>query len=136
MEGQHQGSTTDRHKPELYYPNPSIVTAATHKPTVSIQYLIATHSATNIVRDISLFLKKLHPTVPAITLPPNTELHIWTVARLFHSPLPFKPLDPPKVDHVQARPATLDNVQQIRHVEQYDTVLVLAYPNKMGIHRK
>ncbi|KDN40727.1 hypothetical protein RSAG8_07902, partial [Rhizoctonia solani AG-8 WAC10335] len=134
--GESQGSTANQPEPMLYYPNPTVVTAATRKPPVTLQYLIATHSATNIGRDISLFLKKLHPTIPLITLPPNTELRIWTIARLFHAPLPFKPLDPPKVDHVRARPATIDNIQQIRRVEQYDTVLVLAYPNKTGIHRK
>ncbi|EUC67537.1 hypothetical protein RSOL_557450, partial [Rhizoctonia solani AG-3 Rhs1AP] len=133
--GKSQGSTANQPEPMLYYLNPTVVTAATRKPPVTLQYLIATHSATNIGRDISLFLKKLHPTIPLITLLPNTELRIWTIACLFHAPLPFKPLDPPKVDHVQARPATINNIQQIRRVEQYDTVLVLAYPNKTGIHR-
>ncbi|KAG8719933.1 hypothetical protein FRC11_003272, partial [Ceratobasidium sp. 423] len=132
-----QGSTTDTgwEEPTIHYPNPEIITAKTRNNLVTVKYLVRAHFATNLINDISVYLRRLHPKLPPVVLSPDTRLHIWTVARLFHAPLPFKPLKPQQVDHIRACPPRVDIVDCVLRVGQYDTVLVLAYPNKIGIHR-
>ncbi|KAF8676955.1 Zn-finger protein [Rhizoctonia solani] len=122
--------------PKLYYPTPELVTAkGRRKAPSTVDHLVKAHCATNLVRDISTFLKKLNPTWPTTILSPDDTLHIWTVIRLFHPTLPFKALEPPQVNHVRARPTKFDSIQRVRRVGQFDTVLVLTYPDKAGIHR-
>ncbi|KAF8758013.1 Zn-finger protein [Rhizoctonia solani] len=121
--------------PKLYYPTPELVTAkGRRKAPSTVDHLVKAHCATNLVRDISTFLKKLNPTWPTTILSPDDTLHIWTVIRLFHPTLPFKALEPPQVDHVRAWPTKFDSIQRVRRVGQFDTVLVLTYPDKAGIH--
>jgi hypothetical protein len=121
--------------PRLYYPNPKIVTAkGHHKAPSMVEYLVKAHCASNLVHDVSVFLNKLDPTWPRTVLSLDNTMHIWTVIRLFHPNLPFKPLEPLQVDHIQARPTTLDSIQRVRRVGQFDTILVLTYPEKTGIH--
>ncbi|EUC59359.1 hypothetical protein RSOL_310540, partial [Rhizoctonia solani AG-3 Rhs1AP] len=96
-------------EPKIFYPDPEIVTAkGRRKKPSTVEYLIQSHSATNLVRDLSTFLKTLDPSRLAITLPLDATLHIWTIIRLFHPPLPFKPFETPQIDHVRARPQTSD----------------------------
>ncbi|KAG8684795.1 hypothetical protein FRC11_011583, partial [Ceratobasidium sp. 423] len=132
----HQGFETfaGPQEPTIHYPNPEIVTARSCKNPVTVEYLIKAHSAKNLVDNTSAFLKQLHPDLPTVILAPDTKLRIWTVARLFHTPLPFKPLEPPQVDRIRARPARVDNIDRVLRVGQFDTVLVLAYPKKIGLH--
>ncbi|KAG8694770.1 hypothetical protein FRC11_001969, partial [Ceratobasidium sp. 423] len=80
------------------------------KPVMA-EYLITVHGATNLISNVSTFLKKLNPTFRTVTLDPDSELEIWTIAWLYHERLPFKPLEPLKVDHVQAQPARVDSIQ-------------------------
>ncbi|CAE6409497.1 unnamed protein product [Rhizoctonia solani] len=133
--GESQGLAADQQRVKVHYPNPEIVTAQRRGKPVTINYLVKAHLATNLADNISTYLKLLAPNLPTITLQPETELHIWTVARLFHLPLPFKPLESPHVDRIRAQPAKVDNLNRVRRVGNFDTVLVLAYPSKTGIHR-
>ncbi|EUC66200.1 hypothetical protein RSOL_472470 [Rhizoctonia solani AG-3 Rhs1AP] len=119
----------------VHYPNPEIVTARRCGKPVTIDYIVKVHLATNLVDNVSTYLKQLDPNLPTITLQPETELHIWTTARLFHLPLPFKPLEPPHIDRIRARPAKVNNLNRVQRVGNFDTVLVLAYPSREGIHR-
>ncbi|KAG8740771.1 hypothetical protein FRC11_000094, partial [Ceratobasidium sp. 423] len=107
-EGHHnagmQGSSlvpaqTDQPGSQLYYPNPEIVMAKKQTKPVMAKYLITAHGATNLISDVSTFLKKHNPVFRTVTLNPNSELEIWTIAWLYHERLPFKPLEPLKVDH-------------------------------------
>ncbi|QRW23055.1 coatomer subunit beta [Rhizoctonia solani] len=119
---------------KTHYPNPKIVTAKRGGQPVTVEYLLVSHSARNLVIDISMYLKQLRPNLPTLTLQPGTKLRIWKVAQLFHLPLPFKPLEPPHVEHIRARPAKVDLIDWVQRAGQFDTVLILAYPNKIGIH--
>ncbi|KDN35600.1 hypothetical protein RSAG8_11462, partial [Rhizoctonia solani AG-8 WAC10335] len=124
----------DRQGLKIYYPSPEIVTSKTRNSAITTEYLITTHGTTNIVDDITTFLKKLDPTTPKITLSLDSKIEIWTVARLYHAQLPFKPLEPLQVDHVRAYPPKINHLQRVGRVGHYDTVLVLSYPEKTGIH--
>ncbi|KAG8706261.1 hypothetical protein FRC11_008370, partial [Ceratobasidium sp. 423] len=118
----------------IHYPNPDIVTSKNCTKSVTAEYLSAVHGATNLINDISTFLKKFDPTLPKLTISQDSQLDIWTVAHLYHTRLPFKRMEPPKVDHVWAYPPRLNHVQCVGQIGHYDTVLVLSYPNKTGIH--
>ncbi|KAF8709631.1 Zn-finger protein, partial [Rhizoctonia solani] len=120
---------------EIHYPNPEVATAKQCNKLVTIDYLIKTHSAINLPSDISQFLKRLDPNLSSVVLPLDTRLHVWTIARLFHTPLPFKPLEPTHVETIRARPPKVDRIGRVSRLGQYDTVLVLSYPEKTGIHR-
>ncbi|KAG8685349.1 hypothetical protein FRC11_010728 [Ceratobasidium sp. 423] len=77
-------STNSLSRP-IHYPNPDIVTSKNHTKSVTAEYLSAVHGAMNLVNDISTFLKKFDPTLPKLTISQDSQLDIWTVARLYHT---------------------------------------------------
>ncbi|KAF8694533.1 Zn-finger Hypothetical protein, partial [Rhizoctonia solani] len=69
---QSQGLATDlraqQQGTKIHYPNPEIVTANCGR-FVAVEYLIKAHMATNLINDVSLYLKRLHPNLP----PPHSS---------------------------------------------------------------
>ncbi|KAG8719826.1 hypothetical protein FRC11_003299, partial [Ceratobasidium sp. 423] len=49
---------------------------------VTAKYLITAHGTTNLISNVSTFLKKLNPAFRTVTLNPNSKLEIWTIAWL------------------------------------------------------
>ncbi|KEP46441.1 putative Zn-finger protein [Rhizoctonia solani 123E] len=120
---------------QVYYPSPEILTSKQRTECVTVEYLITAHCMPNLRENIATFFEALDRPHPAIAVHSDTKLDIWTSARLFHQSLPFKPLEPLKIDKIRAYPAKVDSFQRVRRVSHFDTVLVLAYPEKQGIHR-
>ncbi|KEP48229.1 hypothetical protein V565_130300 [Rhizoctonia solani 123E] len=120
---------------QAYYPSPNIVTSKQRTECVTVEHLITAHRMPDLRKNIAKFFDGLDNPYPRIDLPSDTKISIWTSARLFHEPLPFKPLEPLKVDKVRAYPAKVDSMKRVRRIAHFDTVLILAYPEKQGIHR-
>ncbi|KAG8760893.1 hypothetical protein FRC11_014741 [Ceratobasidium sp. 423] len=118
-----------------YYPSPEIVSSKRRSGCVTIGYLATTHRAPDLVRNITAFLKTLNPPQPMVSLSSDTKIDIWNSARFYHERLPFKPLEPPKIDKLRAYPATINNLHRVRRVAHFDMALLLVYPDKVGIHR-
>ncbi|KAG8729601.1 hypothetical protein FRC11_008399, partial [Ceratobasidium sp. 423] len=117
-----------------YYPSPEIITAKQRTECTTIGQLIMAHCVPNLIQNINAFLKTLDLSIPNFPLSTSTKINIWTTAHLYHKPLPFKPLELPKINKIRAFPARIDSIRHIRHVAHFDTVLVLTNPGKEGIH--
>ncbi|KAG8684372.1 hypothetical protein FRC11_012198, partial [Ceratobasidium sp. 423] len=118
-----------------YYLSPKIVTAKQRTECTTIGQLIMAHCMPNLIQNIKAFLKTLDLSILNFPLSASTKINIWTTACLYHEPLPFKPVELPKIDKIWAFPARIDSIQCIHHVAHFDTVLVLTNPGKEGIHR-
>jgi hypothetical protein len=124
-------------RPPIFHPVPECVLAKSPTTTgVTIEYLSKEHSATKLGYTLRLFLRKENPGTRNIEIPPNFKLNIWSRARLFHSPPPFKPSEGPHIDVVRAQPERVDRFQRVSRPARFDTVLVLVDKTRHGIHRK
>ncbi|KAG8696265.1 hypothetical protein FRC08_007275 [Ceratobasidium sp. 394] len=121
-----------------YHPVPECVVAKT--PTTSritVEELTRQHGATKLQHSLALFLRKQRPSgrLPEQTVTPELKLNIWSRARLFHSPPPFKPSEGPHIDVIRAQPEKIDAFERVSRPARFDTVLVLTDKKGRGVHR-
>ncbi|KAG9099825.1 hypothetical protein FRC06_004782 [Ceratobasidium sp. 370] len=70
-----------------------------------------------------------------VEIPPELKLNIWSRARLFHSPPPFKPSEGPHIDVIRAQPEQIDHFERVSRPARFDTVLILTDKTQHGVHR-
>jgi hypothetical protein len=122
-----------------FHPVPEYVLAKTPTTTrVPLAALVQTHDATKIESSLSQFLRKMRPNDrhlgPAVN--PDLRVNVWSRARLFHSPPPFKPSEGPHIDVIRAQPEKIDQFDRVSRPARFDTVLILAEEQRHGIQRK
>ncbi|KAG8730852.1 hypothetical protein FRC10_002317, partial [Ceratobasidium sp. 414] len=76
-----------------------------------------------------------NPDAPPVALSPNDTFPVWSRARLFHAPPPFKPSEGPKLDVIRAQPLQKDQYGSVTRPAHFDTALVLRSPLEVGLHR-
>ncbi|KAG9079726.1 hypothetical protein FRC06_007553, partial [Ceratobasidium sp. 370] len=122
-------------RPAGRFPQCECVLAKT--PTTSgatLTGLARTHGTDRLHDALHDFLKKEQP--DRNPRPPiGLKLNVWSRARLFHSPPPFKPSEGPHIDVIRAQPEKIDRFQRVSRPARFDTVLVLTNENGRGIHR-
>ncbi|QRW13182.1 hypothetical protein RhiLY_12181 [Ceratobasidium sp. AG-Ba] len=102
---------------------------------VEISKIARMNLARGLANDLTLFLRWEHPEqARSIRVSDNIKLNVWSRARLFHAPAPFKPTEGSHVDVVRAQPAQIDQFERIRWPPRFDTVLILRDKGKSGIH--
>ncbi|KEP45881.1 hypothetical protein V565_233860, partial [Rhizoctonia solani 123E] len=122
---------------ETFYPSPEIVVAKT--PTwkrVSADDIIRRHGATDILPTLRSHLARTAPQYQDLDFEDGDyRFDVWSRARLFHPPPPFKPSEDSSVDVVRAQPAKYDRYHRLSRPARFDTVLVLMRDNVVGLHR-
>ncbi|QRW11753.1 C2H2 zinc finger [Ceratobasidium sp. AG-Ba] len=102
---------------------------------VEIRKIAWMNLARGLANDLTLFLRREHPEqARSIRVSDNIKLNVWSRARLFHAPAPFKPTEGSHVNVVRAQPAQIDQFERIRRPPRFDTVLILRDKGKSGIH--
>ncbi|KAG8735662.1 hypothetical protein FRC10_010291 [Ceratobasidium sp. 414] len=108
----HADDPPDQHP--RFHPVPECVLAKTPTTSgVTLSQLARTHGADQLSDTLHDFLEKEHPDRNA-RLPPGLKLNVWSRARLFHSPPPFKPYEGPHIDIIRAQPVKIDRFQRVR----------------------
>ncbi|QRV92868.1 hypothetical protein RhiJN_20886 [Ceratobasidium sp. AG-Ba] len=103
---------------------------------VKISDVATMNLARGLATDLTLFLRREHPEqARSIRISENVKLNVWSCARLYHAPAPFKPTEGSHIDVVRAQPAKIDRFERIRRPPRFDTVLILRDKGKSGIHR-
>ncbi|KAG8737493.1 hypothetical protein FRC10_008099 [Ceratobasidium sp. 414] len=100
---------------------------------VTLDYLEDKHDATKLVPALRSFLRKEN--ARSVDIPRSLKLNIWTRARLFHAPPPFKPSEGPHVDVIRAQPEKIDLFERVSRPARFDTVLILMNEEEHGVHR-
>ncbi|CUA75304.1 DNA annealing helicase and endonuclease ZRANB3 [Rhizoctonia solani] len=118
-----------------FYPNPQHVLAKTPTRTATASFIVREHGANRFLHAVHSFLAKEVPQHNEVTFYNDSTFNIWSRARLFHSPPPFQPSEESQMDVVRAQPAKIDQYERISRPRRFDTVLLLAYPDRTGIHR-
>ncbi|KAH7312778.1 hypothetical protein B0J17DRAFT_585007 [Rhizoctonia solani] len=118
-----------------YYPNPRHVVAKTPTATATISELERNHGAERFLDAMRSFATKQLPADWRVDFNKDTRLNIWSRARLFHSPPPFQPSEGPHTEVIRAQPAKIDQYCHVSRPRRFDTGLILAYPDRTGIHR-
>ncbi|KAG8706845.1 hypothetical protein FRC09_002177 [Ceratobasidium sp. 395] len=122
-----------------YHPVPECVVAQTPTTSgVTLGRVSASNGATKLQSSLISFLRRERPGVRGInedSITPEVKLSIWSRARLFHSPPPFKESEGPHVDVVRAQPARVDAFRRVTRPARYDTVFILENQRRHGVHR-
>ncbi|KAG9078480.1 hypothetical protein FS749_009490 [Ceratobasidium sp. UAMH 11750] len=124
---------------EVWYPTPSVWIAKRPAFTRRGVDLIAQHKATDLIPAIRRFLTSIAPPGTILPLTEHANFKVWTRCKLRHKRLPFVPSLNPQIDHVRAKPGTVDHEgREMRH-ESFDVVLFSPSnedaTNTHGIHR-
>ncbi|KAG9093603.1 hypothetical protein FS749_014117 [Ceratobasidium sp. UAMH 11750] len=118
-----------------FHPVPECVVAKTPMASgTTLADLVRFHGADQIHDALHAFVAREHPD-ENMRLPLGLKLNVWSRARLFHSPPPFKPSEGPHVDVVCAQPVKVDRFKHVSWPARFDTVMILWDENKRGIHR-
>ncbi|KAB5587770.1 hypothetical protein CTheo_8789 [Ceratobasidium theobromae] len=121
----------------VWHPTPAI-SIAKHPRRQPGSYLVDKHGTTNLIRDVTNFLKKKRPQ-HAHQLPrldENQIFYLWTRCRLLHGRLPFLPAVDPHIDHVRAVPASYDDTDRMTRFGSFDRILFLVHKSSQGLHHK
>ncbi|KAG9082493.1 pre-mRNA-splicing factor 8 [Ceratobasidium sp. 370] len=134
---QPQGDPEGPDDPPLrFHPVPELILAKTPTTTgVTLDYLRVQHGATQFVPALRSFLRKEGPARRNVDVPPELELNIWSRARLFRFPPPFKPSEGPHIDVIRAQPEKIDRFERVSRPARFDTVLILMDKTQHGVHR-
>lgn len=121
----------------LFYPNPVPIVAKT--PTVkdvTSDFIIQNYGASRFIPALRSFLGKKAPKYRNTQLTDRYRFNLWSRARLFHSPPPFKPSEGTHVNVVRAQPEKIDRFGRVRQRARFDTVLFIDHEDRVGIHRE
>ncbi|KAG9089396.1 hypothetical protein FS749_001363 [Ceratobasidium sp. UAMH 11750] len=129
------GEEAEADRLPIFYPAPAY--KLSKKPTrrVKGQELTRSYGTANLLPAIRSFLRKHNPSAPPSTLSLEDTFPIWSRARLFHAPPPFKPSEGPKLDVIRAQPLQKDQYGRVTRPAHFDTALVLRSPLEVGLHR-
>lgn len=105
------------------------------QPKVPGSELQEEYHAVDFIQKLREFLRQHAPHI-YVNIDELTDFEVWTRFRLIHEPLPFAPLLGPKIDRIRAYPGPPSNSRQSVHNRAFDTVLLNAFPNRNGLHRK
>ncbi|QRV83755.1 plasma membrane ATPase 4 [Ceratobasidium sp. AG-Ba] len=125
--------------PEHWHPDPELVVAKT--PTdarIKLGTLERRNDAPRLLPSLTKYLKNTCPAFKAqipVLVTSETKVQIWSRARLFHSPPPFKPSEGPHIDVIRAQPTKFDRFDRVSRPARFDTVLILDKEQRGGIHR-
>jgi hypothetical protein len=136
-EGEHVSGSAE-HVPSapIVYPDPELGIARKPARVIPGVELVANYGATDLIHEVSRYLKK-QPNAPADPfLSPNDLFHVWHRFYLYHRTLSFAPDEPAWRDVVRARPAVKDGAGRSRSSDVFDTALFIDQPEAFGIHRK
>ncbi|KAJ1299554.1 hypothetical protein OPQ81_007348 [Rhizoctonia solani] len=118
----------------MFYPNPQHVVAKTPTVTATVSELMLEHGAEHFLDAINSFVSKELLNNQQMLFDNNTRLNIWSQARLFHAPPPFQPSEGCHVEVICTQPAKVDQYCWVSRPRQFNTVLLLAFLERMGIH--
>ncbi|CUA69803.1 Protein transport protein Sec61 subunit alpha [Halocynthia roretzi] [Rhizoctonia solani] len=117
-----------------FYPNPEQVLAKTPTTTASAAYIVREHGAQHFLPAIKSFVRKELPQHPPCDFDHETAFNIWSRARLYHYPPPFQPSEGPRMDVVRSQPPKIDEFGRVSRPARFDTVMLLAFPDRSGMH--
>ncbi|GAB1527815.1 hypothetical protein RhiTH_011003 [Rhizoctonia solani] len=117
-----------------FYPNPQHVLAKTPTRTATASYIVRKHGTERFLHCVNLFLAKEVPQFNEIRFYNNSIFNIWSRTCLFHLPPLFQPSKELQMDVVWAQPAKINQYDCTSCPCCFDTILLLAYPKRAGIH--